>query len=670
MSKLDKKINEFFAGKVVRKDLTKLVKGNAVVPTYVLEYLLGQYCASDDENTIKEGVERVKSILAEHYVHRDEAQYIMNLARERGAHRIIDKVSVRLNDQKDQNEASFANLGLKKIPISDRIVKENKKLLSDGVWCILSLAYMPTDERGATPWIIESLKPIQISNIDIDEYKTFRSNFTTDEWIDLLLQTIGLNPDEFTKRSKLLQLTRLVPFVENNYNLIELGPKGTGKSHVYSEFSPHGILISGGEVSKAKLFVNNSNGEIGLVGYWDVVAYDEFAGKTKRTDPGLVDIMKNYMANKSFSRGTQVYGASASMAFVGNTDNSVPYMLNHSNLFEALPKDYYDSAFLDRMHAYLPGWEVDKLRNEMFTSGYGFVVDYLAEVLRELRKEDWGNEYQNSFELSNTITTRDKDAITKTYAGLCKIIYPDKKFDIAEQKELFEFAIECRRRVKLQLQKMDETFEEVDFSYHVVGENLKKEVVTLEEIQYLGKQNVFLDEDIDSSNEEPIENKKDRKYKLAGKHVQIFDNQKGVSYKNLFGEYFEGAKKVVIIDPYIRHPYQIRNLVELIDLIASHKKADETVEVKVVTSSDDNFLDESNERLQGLQDSLSAIGIDFTYQFDDAIHDRCIRIDNNWKIILGRGLDIWNKTSGMLDIAETNQLYRTCKGFFMTVVEE
>ncbi len=666
MGNLDSKINQHFAGNVVRKDLTKLVKGNAVVPTYVLEYLLGQYCASDDETTIKEGVERVKSILAEHYVHRDEAQYIMNQVREKGSHRIIDKVSVRLNDQKDQNEANFANLGLKKIPISDTIVKENKKLLSDGVWCILTLAYIPTDERGATPWIIESLKPIQISNVDTEEYKAFRSNFTTDEWIDLLLQTMGLNPDEFTRRSKIMQLTRLVPFVENNYNLIELGPKGTGKSHVYSEFSPHGILISGGEVSKAKLFVNNSNGEIGLVGYWDVVAYDEFAGRSKRTDPGLVDIMKNYMANKSFSRGTQVYGASASMVFVGNTDNSVPYMLNHSNLFEALPKDYYDSAFLDRMHAYLPGWEVDKLRNEMFSDGYGFVVDYLAEILRELRKEDWGNNYRENFELSNSITTRDKDGITKTYAGLCKIIFPDKQATLQERKELFEFAIECRRRVKLQLQKMDETFEPVDFSFAGIGEGKTKEIFTLEEVQYLGKQNVFAEDTIES--EETKDNEK-RKTKLAGKHIEVFDNQKGVSYKNLFGEYFKGASKVTIIDPYIRLPYQIRNLVELINLIASHKQADEIVKVELITNSDENFIDESRERLKSLQDNLSPIGVDFNLQFDADIHDRYILIDNNWKIILGRGLDIWNKTNGMFDIAETNQLYRTCKGFSMTVME-
>ena len=663
MSSLDKKINEFFEGKVVRKDLTKMVKGNAVVPTYVLEYLLGQYCASDDDIIIKEGVERVKSILAEHYVHRDEAQYIMNLVRSKGAHRIIDKVSVRLNDQKDRNEADFANLGLKKIPISDAIVKEHKKLLSDGVWCILTLAYMPTEERGSTPWIIESLKPIQISNVDTEEYKTFRHNFSTDEWLDLLLQTMGLNPDEFTKRSKLLQLTRLVPFVENNYNLIELGPKGTGKSHVFSELSPHGILISGGEVSKAKLFVNNSNGEIGLVGYWDVVAYDEFAGRAKRIDTGLVDIMKNYMANKSFSRGTQVYGASASMAFVGNTDNSVPYMLNHSNLFEALPKVYYDTAFLDRMHAYLPGWEVDKLRNEMFSNGYGFVVDYLAEILRELRKEDWTNDYQTHFELSETITTRDKTGILKTYAGLCKIIFPDKNATVEELKELFEFAIESRRRVKLQLQKMDETFEEVDFSYNVVGESKSKEVVTLEEIQYLGKGNIF----VDLEEERASDRGGDKKSKLAGKHLEILDNQMGVSYKNLFGEYLAGVQTVTIIDPFIRLPYQFRNLMELISLIAGHKELDETIEVKLITKEDENYT-EVKDRLKEVQDNVAPIGIDFYFEYDEFIHDRYILINDDWKITLGRGLDIWNKTNGYFDIAETNQLYRKAKSFSITIL--
>lgn len=664
MSKLDKKINDIFEGKVVRKDLTKMVKGNAVVPTYVLEYLLGQYCASDKEDVIKEGVERVKSILTEHYVHRDEAQYIKNQVRDKGSHRIIDKVSVRLNDRLDQNEADFANLGLSRIPISDYIVKKHKKLLSDGVWSILKLNYNATDERNATPWSIEDLKPIQISNVDTEEYKYAREHFTTEEWMGLLMQTLGLNPEEFTKRSQLLQLTRLVPFVENNYNLIELGPKGTGKSHVFSEFSPHGILISGGEVTPAKLFVNNSTGEIGLVGYWDVITYDEFAGQNKRADSGLVDIMKNYMANKSFSRGAHVYGASASMAFVGNTDNSVPYMINHTNLFEALPKAYYDTAFLDRMHAYLPGWEVDKLRNEMFTDGYGFVVDFLAEILRELRKEDWTNEYQTHFELSNTITTRDKTAIMKTYAGLCKIIFPNKKATVEELKEIFEFAIESRRRVKLQLQKMDETFEEVDFSYNIIGESKQKEIVTLEEIQYIDKEDNFSDREKESTTKE----KNIPKQKLHGKHKEIYDNQKGISYENLFGEYLTDAKTITIIDPFIRLSYQFRNLIELINLIATNKQLDETIKIKLITKEDENNPD-TKERLKDVEYNVSSIGINFFFEYDERIHDRYILINDEWKIILGRGLDIWNKTGGHFDIAETNQLYRSCKGFSMNIVK-
>jgi ATP-dependent Lon protease len=417
MNELDKKINQYFAGKVVRKDLTKLVKGNAIVPTYVLEYLLGQYCATDDEATIAQGVETVKSVISKHFVHRDAAQIIKSQIREKKSHRIIDKVSVKLNDKRDVYETSFANLGLTKVVIDDTIVKNNQRLLSGGVWCLITLGYQKSDERDASPWIIENLKPIQIANVDLDEYKEIRKNFTRDEWIDLIIQTIGFNPEEFTFRSKLIQLARLIPFCENNYNMIELGSKGTGKSHIYSELSPHGILISGGEVSKAKLFVNNSNNEIGLVGYWDVVTYDEFAGRTKKADRGLVDILKNYMANKSFSRGTEVFGAAASMSFIGNTEHSVLYMLKHSNLFEALPRDYYDTAFLDRLHCYLAGWEVQKLRNEMFTEGYGFIVDYLAEIMKELRKEDHMNAYAPFFQFSDSITTRDKTSIGKTFSG-------------------------------------------------------------------------------------------------------------------------------------------------------------------------------------------------------------------------------------------------------------
>jgi len=676
MKPLDRKINEHFPGKVVRKDLTKLVKGNAIVPTYVLEYLLGQYCATDDENTIKAGIETVKRIISDHFVHRDEAQIVKSTIRERGSHRIIDKVSIKLNDREDQYEAFFANLGLGKIPISDDVIREHPKLLSSGVWCILTMGYVSTDEKKATPWVVEQIKPIQISNIDIQEFKSVRDQFTTDEWMDLLLQTMGLNPEEFTKRSKLLQITRLVPFVENNYNLIELGPKGTGKSHVFSELSPHGILISGGEVSKAKLFVNNSSGEIGLVGYWDVVAYDEFAGKTKRTDRGLVDIMKNYMANKSFSRGTEVYGASASMVFVGNTDHSVPYMMRHSDLFDALPKDYYDTAFLDRMHAYLPGWEVQKLRNDMFSSDYGFIVDYLAEVLKDLRKEDRTNDFSEFFELSDTITTRDKTSIAKTYAGLSKVIFPNGGITIEEARELLDFSIECRKRVKEQLRKMDETFEQVDFSYSIEGVEEKFEIKTLEEIEYgdLIEQQESEDQSDEENNQTPVsvnpEPQSTLKDLLKEGQKIIRDNQSGISYDNLFGAYLMDATKIKIIDPYIRLPYQLRNFMEFVRLVSEKKDPLQEVELHLVTTNSEDYIEGVKEKFEQMTYSLESMGINFTHEFDEYIHDRSIEMDNGWKIVLGRGLDIYQKTGGYADITDYIQERRLCKACEITFVKQ
>ena len=660
MNDLDIKLNEHFGGKVVRKDLTKLVKGNAIVPTYVLEYLLGQYCATDDEETIIQGIETVKNIISQHFVHRDEAQLIKSTIRDKGSHRIIDKVSVKLNEQKDQHEAYFANLGLKKVAINDDIIKSHKKLLSGGVWCIITMGYVSNDERDSSPWIIESLKPIQVSNADLDEYKEARRSFSKDEWINTLMQTIGLNPEEFTNRSKLLQLSRLVPFVENNYNLIELGPKGTGKSHIYSEMSPHGILISGGEVTKAKLFVNNSNGEIGLVGYWDCVAYDEFAGKAKKTDKGLVDIMKNYMANKSFSRGTQVYGASASMVFVGNTDHSVPYMLKHSNLFEALPQSYYDAAFLDRIHSYIPGWEIQKLRNEMFTDNYGFIVDYLAEVLKDLRKEDYMQEYKKYFELSNSITTRDKDSIAKTYSGMVKVIYPNGEMTEKEATELINLAIESRMRVKQQLVKMDETFEEVDFSYIIKSNGVKVEVETLEVEEIYGRK----------ITEEPTpkDTTAEPRVILTECHKKIRDNQTGISYKKLFGDYLIGATDIKVIDPYIRLPYQLRNFMELAKLIAEQKEDTEEIKLHLTTSNNEEYIENAREAFKTIIDTREPLGIILTYEFDDKIHDRSIELNNGWKIVLGRGLDIFQKTRGWYDISEYYQEKRQCKECEVTIL--
>jgi ATP-dependent Lon protease len=668
MTELDKKINQYFAGKVVRKDLTKLVKGNAIVPSYVLEYLLGQYCATDDEDTIEQGIETVKNIISKHFVHRDEAQIIKSTIREKKSHRIIDKVSVKLNDRKDVYEISFANLGLSRVAINDSIVKNNQRLLSGGVWCLITLGYQPSDEKDSSPWIVENLKPIQIADAEVKEYKEIRKEFSRDEWIDLIMQTIGFNPEEFTFRSKLIQLARLIPFCENNYNLIELGPKGTGKSHIYSELSPHGILISGGEISKAKLFVNNSNNEIGLVGYWDVVTYDEFAGKTKKADRGLVDIMKNYMANKSFSRGTEVFGAAASMVFVGNTEHSVPYMLKHSDLFEALPRDYYDTAFLDRLHCYLAGWEIQKLRNEMFSDGYGFIVDYLSEILRELRKEDHINAYSKFFELSNTITTRDKTSIEKTFSGLVKVIFPDGNFDEEDAKILLEFAIENRKRVKDQLRKMDETFEAVEFSYTNKGSGKKTYVQTLEYIEY--KTQLGLPDEEFIPEEVVVKTGNDDKpVTLTEGQKIIRDNQSGISYELLFGQYLNGATEITLTDPYIRLPYQLRNLMEFTKLIAIHKDNIEEVKLHLITNNNEDYIQNSKEAFQQMADSLESIGIMFTYEFSENSHDRSIVLDNGWKIVLGRGLDIYQKTNGWFDIAEHYQERRLCKACEITYLK-
>ena len=464
-SPLDKKINQYFPGLVVRKDLVKAVKGNAIVPSYVLEYLLGQYAASDDEATIQAGITTVRKILADHYVHRNQAELVKSTIRERGRHKIIDRVTVTLNEKEDVYEAEFSNLGVKQVLVEPGTIKAHPKLLAGGVWCICDIEYEHGENSKAVPWILGSIKPIQLSNFDSVAYLAARGEFTTDEWIDLLMQSIGFNPQMFSRREKLLQLVRLIPYCERNYNVIELGPKGTGKSHIYSEFSPHGMLISGGEVTVAKLFVNNASGRLGLVGYWDCVAFDEFAGKTKRPQGALVDIMKNYMANKSFSRGVETLGADASMVFVGNTQHTVPYMLRHSDLFDELPDAYHDSAFLDRIHHYIPGWEMDMIRSEMFSDGYGFVVDYIAEVLKDMRPMDFSDLYQSQFTLSSDISTRDRDGVHKTFSGLMKILYPNHEANRDEIEELLRLSIEGRKRVKDQLVRMDPTITKAIFSY-------------------------------------------------------------------------------------------------------------------------------------------------------------------------------------------------------------
>ncbi|MBT3840541.1 MAG: BREX system Lon protease-like protein BrxL [Candidatus Marinimicrobia bacterium] len=663
--KLQDKILEHFDGKVVRKDLTKGIKGNAVVPTYVLEYLLGQHCATFDEDIIAQGLDKVKNIIRDHFVHRDEAEEIKYVIKEKNQHKVIDKVSVRLNESKDRYECTFTNLGLKNVPIATSIVKKHKKLLSGGVWCIITIGYL-YDEGEDMPWLLQDVKPIQISNIDMDDILKLREEFTKEEWVDFLIQSIGLEPSEFNFRSKLIQLTRLIPHCENNYNFIELGPKGTGKSHIFSELSPHGILISGGEVTQAKLFINNSNNQIGLVGYWDVVAFDEFAGSQKTSDKKLVDIMKNYMANKSFSRGKDVFGATASFAFVGNTEHSVPYMLKNTNLFDALPKAYYDSAFLDRIHMYLPGWEVAKLRNEMFTSGYGLIVDFLAEMLKQLRKDDYSSKMNGLVELDSSLTTRDRDGITKTFSGLMKIIYPHGKFTHDEAIELVNYSLEGRKRVKDQLIKMDDTFEEVVFGYMDKQSGKNETVDTLENIEFGGKL-APVEDSIPEVEKPQSENPSSS---LKGGQVVIRENQVDISYDKLFSSYLSGAKHIQIEDPYIRLPYQMNLLLEFCSMLIQNKSVEDEITLNLVTWNEpDVMLQESTDSLTEIATSLFDSGIHLTFEFNPNIHDRFIKSDTGWKIVLGRGLDIFQRPEGRFNIAGFQQEQRQCKSCEITFVE-
>ena len=686
MSELDDKINQHFAGLVVRKDLVKAVKGNAIVPTYVLEYLLGQYCATNDEATIQTGIGTVKEILRKHYVHRNEAGLVRSTIKETGRHKVIDRISVSLNDKEDVYEAEFSNLGIKKVLIDAGTVKSHQKLLVGGVWCIADIEYEYTEEKSATPWILASLKPIQISRFDFDAYIAARKQFTTEEWIDLLIQSIGFNPQLFGKRNKLLQLIRLIPYCERNYNLIELGPKGTGKSHVYSEFSPHGMLISGGEVTVPKLFVNNSSGKLGLVGYWDVVAFDEFAGKQKKVDKALVDIMKNYMANKSFSRGVETLGAEASMVFVGNTDHTVPYMLKHSDLFDPLPEKFHDSAFLDRLHSYIPGWEVDVIRGEMFSAGYGFVVDYLAEILKSLRSHDFSDRYQAYFSLSEDISTRDRDGIHKTFSGLMKILFPQGEASAAEVEDVLRAAIEGRKRVKDQLLRIDATYPEVRFAYQ--GKDGKEKLVhTLEEDEYpnqyhrrlpIPPEDTLPDAGTAAPASPPLVNNIKPMVApgpvLKEQHLVFQENQRGVSFDTLFGPYLAGAKRIIITDPYLRMFHQIRNLMDLMETVCKFKDADDEVAVHVVTVEDEFNGDRQSENLQKIEQACLSVGIQFTWAYDTSgtKHDRDITSDHGWKIVLSRGLDVFQRfeLNDAFSFVNRLQHHRQCKEFNVTYVRQ
>ena len=483
---IKEKLRQNFDGKIVRKDLTKKIKEGANVPVYVLEFLLGQYCSSDDEAIIEKGVQNVKHILADNFVRPDEAQKILSQLRKKGSHTVIDMITVNLDIKKNCFFASFSNLGLDKVPIADEYPEKYDRLLCGGIWCIVQLDYevegdnnfglvdlggeplqsSQKKQKDLTPISIRKLTPIQMPHIDIDELKRGRKAFTKDEWLDILLRSIGMEPDEFTEREKWLLLTRMIPLVENNFNLCELGPRSTGKSHLYKEISPNSILISGGQTTVANLFYNMGRKSVGLVGLWDCVAFDEVAG-IKFKDKDGIQIMKDYMASGSFARGKEEKVASASMVFVGNINQSVDVLLKTSSLFDPFPPEMgTDTAFLDRIHCYLPGWEIPKFRPEHFTNDYGFISDYLAEFIRELRKEQYGDALDHYFRLGKNLNQRDTIAVRRMVDGYLKLMYPDGVFDKSELEEVLQISLEMRRRVKEQLKKLGGMeFYDVNFSY-------------------------------------------------------------------------------------------------------------------------------------------------------------------------------------------------------------
>lgn len=500
------KLRQYFDGKIVRKDLTKKIKEGANVPVYVLEFLLGQYCSSDDEEVIEKGVKNVKKILADNFVRPDEAQKILSTLRAKGNYTIIDKVTVSLNIRKDQHEAEFSNLGLSGIPIEDSYPEKYDRLLCGGIWCIIQLEYVseskleedmlsgivdidgnPVQSRkkkskeAVSPIRIVKLTPIQMPHVDIEELKNARRQFSKDEWMDIMLRSIGMEPDTLTCREKWLLLIRMIPLVENNFNLCELGPRSTGKSHLFKEISPNSILVSGGQTTVANLFYNMGRKTVGLVGLWDCVAFDEVAGIHFKDKDGI-QIMKDYMASGSFARGKEEKAASASMVFVGNINQSVDVLLKTSSLFDPFPPEMgTDTAFLDRMHCYVPGWEIPKFRPEHFTDEYGFITDYLAEFIRELRKEQYGDALDQYFRLGKNLNQRDTIAVRKMVGGLVKLIYPDGAYTKQELEEILQLALEMRRRVKEQLKKLGGMeFYDVNFSY-IDLEDLSEHYVSVPE---------------------------------------------------------------------------------------------------------------------------------------------------------------------------------------------
>ena len=684
MDPLDTKLIEHFDGKVVRKDLLHRIKKGTNVPTFVLEFLLARYCASNDPDEIQAGLEAVLATLQDNYVRPDEANAAQSQVATKGKHRFIDKIHVRYVEKERRHWASLENFNSQRIAIAERFYRDNERLLEGGIWAEITIAYNEIDDENYA-FYVEELRPIQLSRFDFDGYAAGRSQFTRDEWMDAVLRSVGLEPGKLSRRLKFHFMARLAPLVESNFNFIELGPRGTGKSYFYSEFSPYATLVSGGQASKATLFYNNARRRIGLVGFWDTVAFDEVAG-IKIRDPDTIQIMKDFMANGRFSRGVEVI-ADASMAFVGNIDQSIEQLVHSTehDLFVSLPKEF-DLAVMDRFACYLPGWEMLKTSSEYLTSNYGFITDYLAEAFHhQFSHTNRYEEVTKRIRLGRAVEGRDETAVKKTVAAFLKILHPDGPPSDQEFDEYVAYAVECRRRVKEQMNKRkpDDEFAKIDLSY--VAADGREVVVYCPESQCAQATQQPVRRTLDGvpvssetpaivvkSTEQPSHpgaSTVDAPMPMDGvevlsevipqeRHFTIFYGDTGHSYESIVAPYLTGAKAVLVEDPYIRLPHQVQNFVRFCEAVIKHPTVKR---IRLTTGYDDSTqLADVQEKLADLKQSLLELDVVLEVELNPNLHDREIRVDNGWVVKIGRGLDFYQKPDSWYAVGVNDLALRKC----------
>jgi ATP-dependent Lon protease len=715
MNDLDQKLNEYYPGRVVRKDLLHQLKKGTNVPSFVLEFLLAKYCASDEPEEIEAGKRAVIETLEQNYVRPDEANHAQSMVQQKGKHKFIDKVHVRYVEKEKRHWAEMENFGSRRIAVAEKFYRDNDRILSGGIWAEVVIGHNDIEEDDYA-FYIEQLKPIQLSRFDIEEYKGSREAFGRDEWLSVILRTIGLEPNKMSRRLQLHFIARLIPFVEANYNFIELGPRGTGKSYNYSEFSPYSTLISGGQATTPVLFYNNAKRKVGLVGFWDIVAFDEVAG-IRVKDPDSIQIMKDYMANGRFSRGAEVI-ANASLAFVGNIDYSIDQLVNsaHFDLFYPLP-DVFDLAVMDRFHTYLPGWEMPKNTSELLTPDYGFITDYLAAAFHDQfqhdNRYDWVSKHAK---LGPSIEGRDEVGIKKTIAGFLKILHPTGEPRPEELEEYISYAVEGRRRVKEQMnkRKTDDEYAHINLSFfdhsgeeHVVfcpesrnaaatQRPLRRQIdPTAPQETRLAKKKIRVLEgeeapppsttsrskasaapeatpaaataarreaeapEADPPAETSPPAQSDQNLELEEQHFRILYGDTGNSYESLFGDYVAGAKKAWVEDAYIRSKHQINNLIRFCELLLKRANIRE-INLRTGYENEDQRT-EAIEHFEDLAQSLRDAGVSFNYAFDEDIHDRDIRLDNGWRIKIGRGLDFYQPPESWFTVGAQDMDLRQCK---------